>query len=267
MHKLLLSFFTCLFLLWSSAETLYSETLTIKDNEKLEFYNKVLDRILEKLKKDLLLTPREKEILFGDGISSSDWEFFFSLNYKNRKIQQLKKLVLKNKNFSKNEKETLAFNISPRGKNSAFDWIIQNELSFPPILPEEEWDERFSHERVSKSMQINAIKDLKFSIANFKEFLLSNNGKNLTEVKSRIKNLFEQFLKIASFLPPKNKKDEIEVIEFFQQNIISDFNEVIEILEKNFGENGIPPNELFEGGDIEKILEVDSYLQDALKLQ
>ena len=147
-----------------------------------------MDAIIEKLKCGNALSSKEKQLLIlkesNNDLVQMENEAFLSINYRDKRIQKIKKLLSQSESFLNNKKSKFLECVSIKMHDRSWNAVFAQQLSPPVFLSEKDWDEQFfdDNEEILK----NYLNDFK-KIANFYlASLKSNDLKKILSLKKTI---------------------------------------------------------------------------------
>ncbi len=218
-------FLTLLFFLSSN---LYSFAAIYPESPRERVEEKIaqLDAIIEKLECGNGLLIEEKQLLVlkeaNDDLTQMANEAFLSINYRDKRIQKIKKLLLQNEAFPNDEKSKFLECVSVKMHDRCWNAIFASQL-FPPVfLSEKDWDERFfdDNEEILK----NYLNDFK-KIANF--YLVSLKSNDLKKILSLKKQFEENAIVLFKEKIPKKWDSAEALANFFVFEICPIWDEIV----------------------------------------
>lgn len=194
--------------------------------ERVEEKIAQLDAIIEKLKCGNALSSKEKQLLIlkesNNDLVQMENEAFLSINYRDKRIQKIKKLLSQSESFLNNKKSKFLECVSIKMHDRCWNAVFAQQLSPPIFLAEKDWDEQFfdDNEEILK----NYLNDFK-KIANF--YLASLKSNDLKKILSLKKQFEENATILFKEKIPKNWERAEALANFFIFEICPIWDEIV----------------------------------------
>lgn len=206
------------------------------------------------------LDEEQERLLFPE-VSSGKFGRFLALNYRDKRVWRLRELILSS-NFSNRRKEYIVGMLSREGRMGALQWICYNGLELPPVLSEEEWDERFQSKSVplSKEEQLAVIRRFSDAGEKFSAALKSEKGRDVDFILPYFREVMRLRGKVLELRSPVSKAERAEVAELFVA-VSDSLREAFELADEYFFSKGTNLYLLGEI-DVNQLFCADSYILD-----
>ena len=206
------------------------------------------------------LDEEQERFLFPEE-SSGTFGRFLALNYRDKRVWRLRELILSS-NFSKRRKEYIAGMLSREGRMGALQWICYNGLELPPVLSEEDWDERFQPKDVplSKDEQFATIRRFADAGEKFSAALKSERGRDVDFILPYFWEVIRLRGEVFELRSPVSKAERAEVAELFIE-VSDSLREAFELADEYFFSKGTNLYLLGEI-DVNQLFCADSYILD-----
>ncbi|MBQ6705740.1 MAG: hypothetical protein IJN19_07045 [Opitutales bacterium] len=206
------------------------------------------------------LDEEQERFLFPEE-SSGTFGRFLALNYRDKRVWRLRELILSS-NFSKRRKEYIAGMLSREGRMGALQWICYNGLELPPVLSEEDWDERFQPKDVplSKDEQFATIRRFADAGEKFSAALKSERGRDVDFILPYFWEVIRLRGEVFELRSPVSKAERAEVAELFIA-VSDSLREAFELADEYFFSKGTNLYLLGEI-DVNQLFCADSYILD-----
>ena len=206
------------------------------------------------------LDEEQERFLFPEE-SSGTFGRFLALNYRDKRVWRLRELILSS-NFSKRRKEYIAGMLSREGRMGALQWICYSGLELPPVLSEEDWDERFQPKDVplSKDEQFATIRRFADAGEKFSAVLKSERGRDVDFILPYFWEVIRLRGEVFELRSPVSKAERAEVAELFIE-VSDSLREAFELADEYFFSKGTNLYLLGEI-DVNQLFCADSYILD-----
>ncbi|MBE6400581.1 MAG: hypothetical protein E7037_00910 [Verrucomicrobia bacterium] len=234
-----------------------------EDHSERERKVRMIEEIIFCLESGDSLTQEQETALFSDPLIR-EWEYFWALNYKDRRVQRVKELVEKSK-YSKSRKEMFGAIVSREARSHCFSAICREGSEFPAMLSRENWAPSF----VKKPIPVEKQKVMLSQLADvYREYLFSlesEGGTNFENVRKYFDKATRTYISVLKLPSPAKKEEADTLAEWFLKNNLPLIARAMRF-ESEYFHSGADIYELC-GIDIGDVLFADSYLIDYVLLR
>lgn len=236
---------------------------SVKDYSERERKVSMIEEIIFRLEAGDSLTQEQETALFADPLIR-EWEYFWALNYKDRRVQRVKELVEKSK-YSKSRKEMFGAIVSREARSHCFSTICRDGLDFPVILSRENWASRFVTKPISVEKQKAMFRHLAEVYGEYLFSLESEGGRDFENVQKYFDKATRTYISVLKLPSPAKKEDADALAEWFFKNNLPLIARAMR-LESEYFHSGANIYALC-GIDVDDVLFADSYLIDYVLLK
>lgn len=236
---------------------------SVKDYSERERKVSMIEEIIFRLEAGDSLTQEQETALFADPLIR-EWEYFWALNYKDRRVQRVKELVEKSK-YSKNRKEMFGAIVSREARSNCFSAICREGTDFPVLLSRENWAFCFIEKSVPAERQKEMFSQLVDVYEKYLLVLESERGWNFENVRKYFDKATRMYISVLKLPPPASKEEADALAEYFFKNNLPLIARAMRLESKYFHSK----SDIYElcGMDVGDLLFTDSYLIDYVLLK